>query len=89
MAPWFVVNAVRQLVQQQEAEGTWEQALLLRAACDCECKALGRWLRGCVACSGQTAHGQDQLALPHLMPRAMVLPCIRTNILMEMASWPL
>lgn len=29
MAPWFVVNAVRQLVQQ-EAEGTWEQALLLR-----------------------------------------------------------
>lgn len=30
MAPWFVVNAVRQLVQQQEAEGTWEQALLLR-----------------------------------------------------------
>jgi hypothetical protein len=30
MAPWFVVNAVRQLVQQQEAEGAWEQALLLR-----------------------------------------------------------
>ena len=29
MAPWFVVNAVRQLVQH-EAEGTWEQALLLR-----------------------------------------------------------
>jgi hypothetical protein len=30
MAPWFVVNAVRQLVAQQEAEGAWEQALLLR-----------------------------------------------------------
>jgi hypothetical protein len=30
MAPWFVVNAVRQLVGQQEAEGAWEQALLLR-----------------------------------------------------------
>lgn len=29
MAPWFVVNAVRQLVGQ-EAEGAWEQALLLR-----------------------------------------------------------
>jgi hypothetical protein len=29
MAPWFVVNAVRELVQQ-ETEGTWEQALLLR-----------------------------------------------------------
>jgi hypothetical protein len=29
MAPWFVVNAVRQLVQH-EAEGTWEQALILR-----------------------------------------------------------
>ena len=30
MAPWFVVNAVRQLIGQQEAEGAWEQALLLR-----------------------------------------------------------
>ncbi|HEX3155516.1 MAG TPA: prenyltransferase/squalene oxidase repeat-containing protein [Candidatus Angelobacter sp.] len=30
MAPWFVVNAVRQWVEQQEAEGAWEQALLLR-----------------------------------------------------------
>lgn len=30
MAPWFVVNAVRQLVRQQEGEGAWEQALLLR-----------------------------------------------------------
>ena len=30
MAPWFVVNAVRQLVEQQEAESAWEQALLLR-----------------------------------------------------------
>jgi hypothetical protein len=30
MAPWFVVNAVRQLVEQQGAEGAWEQALLLR-----------------------------------------------------------
>jgi hypothetical protein len=30
MAPWFVVNAVRQLVAQQETEGAWEQALLLR-----------------------------------------------------------
>lgn len=30
MVPWFVVNAVRQLVGQQEAEGAWEQALLLR-----------------------------------------------------------
>jgi hypothetical protein len=30
MAPWFVVNAVRQQVEQQEAEGPWEQALLLR-----------------------------------------------------------
>jgi len=30
MAPWFVVNAVRQWVEQQETEGAWEQALLLR-----------------------------------------------------------
>ncbi|HSK42248.1 MAG TPA: hypothetical protein VLA83_00005, partial [Candidatus Binatia bacterium] len=30
MAPWFIVNAVRQLVEKQEAEGAWEQALLLR-----------------------------------------------------------
>ncbi|MGB8130969.1 MAG: hypothetical protein WCG81_14350 [Candidatus Angelobacter sp.] len=30
MAPWFVVNAVRQWVEQQEVEGAWEQALLLR-----------------------------------------------------------
>ncbi len=30
MAPWFVVNAVRQLVGQHETEGAWEQALLLR-----------------------------------------------------------
>lgn len=30
MAPWFVVNAVRQWIEQQEAEGAWEQALLLR-----------------------------------------------------------
>jgi hypothetical protein len=30
MAPWFVVNAVRQQVEQQEAEGAWEQSLLLR-----------------------------------------------------------
>ena len=30
MAPWFVVDAVRQLVSQQEGEGAWEQALRLR-----------------------------------------------------------
>jgi len=30
MAPWFIVNAVRQLSCQLPAEGTWEQSLLLR-----------------------------------------------------------
>lgn len=30
MAPWFVVNAVRQLTMQYPAESAWEQALLLR-----------------------------------------------------------
>lgn len=30
MAPWFVVNAVRQLTSQYPAESAWEQALLLR-----------------------------------------------------------
>jgi hypothetical protein len=30
MAPWFVVNAVRQLTCQHPSEGAWEQALLLR-----------------------------------------------------------
>jgi len=30
MAPWFIVNAVRQLTCQLSAEGTWEQSLLLR-----------------------------------------------------------
>jgi hypothetical protein len=30
MAPWFVVDAVRQLVSRQEGEGAWEQALRLR-----------------------------------------------------------
>jgi hypothetical protein len=30
MAPWFIVNTVRQLTCQMPAEGTWEQSLLLR-----------------------------------------------------------
>ena len=30
MAPWFVVNTVREWVEQQETQGAWEQALLLR-----------------------------------------------------------
>jgi hypothetical protein len=30
MAPWFVVNAVRQLTSQYPAESSWEQGLLLR-----------------------------------------------------------
>ena len=30
MAPWFVVNAVRQLACEYPGEGAWEQALLLR-----------------------------------------------------------
>lgn len=30
MAPWFVVNAVRQLTCQHPGESAWEQALLLR-----------------------------------------------------------
>jgi hypothetical protein len=30
MAPWFVVNAVRQLTREQAGENAWEQALLLR-----------------------------------------------------------
>lgn len=30
MAPWFVVNTVRELICQQAGEGAWEQALRLR-----------------------------------------------------------
>jgi hypothetical protein len=30
MAPWFVVNTVRELTCQQADEGAWEQALRLR-----------------------------------------------------------
>lgn len=54
MAPWFVVNAVRQLVQQ-EAEGTWEQALLLR--CRMRLRLQSAWPLAAVLRRLQRANG--------------------------------